>query len=37
VGDEVVLGTLTLRVDKVQGLTIMQVSIHYEPDPETSP
>jgi CBS domain containing-hemolysin-like protein len=37
VGDEVVLGTLTLRVEEVQGLTIKQVSIHYEPDPERSP
>jgi CBS domain containing-hemolysin-like protein len=37
VGDEVVLGALTLRVQEVQGLSIKRVSIHYEPDPEPSP
>jgi CBS domain containing-hemolysin-like protein len=36
VGDEVVLDTLILRVEEVQGLTITQVSVHYEPDPEIS-
>jgi CBS domain containing-hemolysin-like protein len=37
VGDEVGLGTLTFRVKEMQGLTIRQVSVRYEPDPETSP
>jgi CBS domain containing-hemolysin-like protein len=36
-GDEVVLGTLTLRVEEVQGLTIKKVSIRHEPGPETAP
>jgi CBS domain containing-hemolysin-like protein len=37
VGDEVLLGDLTLRVEELEGLFIKHVSIYYPVDPETTP